>query len=94
MVEKYVIDKSDISDLLKGEELPLTQGRARAFQVEVAGHMTNGDVIKALFPNIDFTEMAFTVHATAKVTSNGAKGSISYDFWKEWWNESYGMDER
>ena len=50
---------------------------------------TNGDVIKAVFPSIDFTEMAFTVHATTSVTSNGVKGGISYDFWKDWWNAKY-----
>ena len=50
---------------------------------------TNGDVIKAMFPSIDFTEMAFTVHATTSVTSNGVKGGISYDFWKDWWNAKF-----
>ena len=50
---------------------------------------TNGDMIKAMFPNIEFTDMAFTVHAEAKVTSNGVKGGISYDFWKYWWNAPY-----
>ena len=50
---------------------------------------TNGDAIKALFPNIDFTEMAFTVHATTSVTLNGVKRGISYDFWKDWWNAPY-----
>lgn len=50
---------------------------------------TNGDVIKAVFPNIEFTDMAFTIHAVANVTSNGVKGGISYDFWKDWWNAPY-----
>ena len=51
--------------------------------------VTNGDMMKTMFPNIDFHDMAFTVHATTNVTSNGVKGSISYDFWKEWWNAPY-----
>jgi hypothetical protein len=55
-------------------------------QVENA---TNGDMIKTMFPNIDFAEMSCTVHATTSVTSNGVKGGISYDFWKEWWNAPY-----
>ena len=54
---------------------------------------TNGDVIKAVFPSIDFTEIAFTVHATTSVTSNGVKGGISYDFWKDWWNAPYEIDQ-
>ena len=55
----------------------------------ISRNATNGDVIKAVFPSIDFTEMAFTVHATTSVTSNGVKGGISYDFWKDWWNAPY-----
>lgn len=55
----------------------------------IPDNATNGDMIKAIFSSIDFTEMAFTVHATTSVTSNGVKGSISYDFWKDWWNAPY-----
>lgn len=55
----------------------------------ISDNATNGDVIKAMFPNIDFTEMTFTVHATTSVISNGVKGNISYDFWKDWWNAPY-----
>lgn len=57
--------------------------------IPIPDNATNGDVIKAMFPSIDFTEMAFTVHATTSVTSNGVKGGISYDFWKDWWNAPY-----
>lgn len=57
--------------------------------VQIPQNATNGYVIKAMFPNIDFTEMAYTVHATTSVTSNGVKGGISYDFWKDWWNAPY-----
>ena len=51
--------------------------------------MTNGEKLKEIFPDIEFTEMAYTVHAVAGVTSNGVKGHISYDFWKDWWNAEY-----
>lgn|GEM_PF-5168917 len=51
--------------------------------------MTNGEKLKEVFPDIEFTDMAYTVHAVAGVTSNGVKGHISYDFWKEWWNTEY-----
>lgn len=57
--------------------------------IPISEDATNGDVIKAMFPNIDFTEMTFTIHATTSVTSNGVKGGISYDFWKDWWNAKY-----
>ena len=55
----------------------------------IPDNATNGDMMKIMFPKVDFHEMAFTVHATTKVTSNGIKGSISYDFWKDWWNSLY-----
>lgn len=54
--------------------------------------MTNGEVIKTLFPEIDTHDFGITVHATERVTCCGDKhcrGSISYDFWKEWWNAPY-----
>jgi len=94
MVRKYIIDKSDIHDLLIGRELPLSQGEARAFCVEVVGEMTNGDVMKALFPNVNFDDMAFYGTCNNKIVSNGVTGSISYDFWKDWWNTSYKAEER
>lgn len=59
----------------------------------IPNNPTNGDMIKVMFPNIDFYDMAFTVHATTNVTSNGVKGGISYDFWKEWWNAPYREDK-
>ena len=53
MVEKYIIEKCDIHDLLTGQDIPLSQGRARAFCVEITGEITNGDVIKSIFPHYD-----------------------------------------
>lgn len=55
----------------------------------IPDNATNGDVIKAMFPNIITDEFASTIHATTKVVSNGVKGVISYDFWKDWWNSPY-----
>lgn len=53
MVEKYIIDKSDINKLLTGQDIELNKGsKARAFLVEIQGNPTNGDMIKAMFPNI------------------------------------------
>ena len=89
MTKRYIIDKADIHDLLAGKPLSLSQSNESAFCVTISGNMTNGDMIKAMFPNINFHDMAFTVHATTNVTSNGVKGGISYDFWKDWWNAPY-----
>lgn len=55
----------------------------------IPDNATNGNVIKAMFPNIITDEFASTIHATTKVVSNGIKGGISYDFWKDWWNSPY-----
>lgn len=58
MVQKYIIDKADIHNLITGKEIPLGQGsKARAFCIEIAGEMTNEDVIKALFPQIELGEI-------------------------------------
>ena len=53
MVEKYIIEKCDIHDLLTGQDIPLAQGIERAFCVEIVGEITNGDVIKSIFPHYD-----------------------------------------
>lgn len=62
---------------------------ASGYCVVLPDRATNGDVIKALFPNVETNEFAITIHATTKVECNGVKGGISYDFWKEWWNAPY-----
>lgn len=52
-IEKYIIDKSDLPALLRGEELAIQpKGNIKGFCVEIAGNLTNGDVIKAMFPNV------------------------------------------
>lgn len=52
-IEKYIIDKSDLTALLKGEVLAIQpKGNIRGFCLEIAGNLTNGDVIKAVFPNV------------------------------------------
>ena len=58
MMEKYIIDKEDLPKLIRGEELPLSQGsKARAFKIEIAGNLTNGDMIKTLFPSEVWLQM-------------------------------------
>lgn len=78
-----VINRIDVSTLIAHNEKDDTE------TIFIPRNATNGDVIKSVFPSIDFTEMAFTVHATTSVTSNGVKGGISYDFWKDWWNAPF-----
>lgn len=83
------------TDFELGEEAQYKSDRevvescAEVNAIPIPPRATNGDIIKAMFPNIDFAEMSCTVHATTSVTSNGVKGGISYDFWKDWWNAPY-----
>ena len=73
-----VINEEDIDDAPTVFELP--------------DNLTNGDMIKAIFPDVITTEMMATVHATTKViccSEKHCKGAVSYDFWKEWWNAPY-----
>lgn len=79
MVQKYIIDKADIHDLLTGKDIPLEQGnKARAFCVEIAGGITNGEVIRAMFPNIS-------------VYQHGSTYSVNneYNFNSTWWDLPY-----
>ena len=82
MVQKYIIDKTDIHDLLTGKEIPLPQGKARAFCVEVAGKITNGDMIKAIFPNIDTEQIEDIIDVYGM-----SKCRVTYD--TDWWNAPY-----
>ncbi len=51
MVQKYIIDKADIHNLLTGKEIPLEhRSKARAFCVEIEGGITNGEIFRAIFP--------------------------------------------
>lgn len=82
MVQKYIIDKTDIHDLLTGKEIPLPQGKARAFCVEIAGKITNGDMIKAIFPNIDTEQIEDIIDVYGM-----SKCRVTYD--TDWWNAPY-----
>lgn len=84
MVQKYIIDKADIHSLLTGKEIPLGQGnKARAFCVEIAGGMTSGEVIQALFPNETLYEQTETCTYY---------GNMRFD--TSWWNAPYKADMR
>ena len=89
MVQKYIIDKADIHDLITGKELQPRRG-ARAFCVEISGKLTNGDVIRSIFPDIEVEPVKL------------GDQIVGYDIWKldngtcaetyftkTWWNAPY-----
>lgn len=80
-IQKYIIDKSDLRALLRGEELAIQpRGNIRGFCVEIAGNVTNGDMIKALFPNI-----------SVAIHDNTVYTDLDDEVWfnLEWWNAPY-----
>lgn len=83
-IEKYIIDKSDLTALLRGEVLAIQPKRnIKGFCVEIAGNLTNGDVIKAMFPDVEVNEK-----------NNGYKvyfgvGTAIQFFNHQWWNAPY-----
>lgn len=87
-IEKYIIDKSDLTALLSGEDLAIQpKGNIKGFCVEIAGNLTNGDVIKALFPNAE----------NIRVDGGYPLNYIIEGEWhrnlKEWWNAPYKADK-
>ncbi len=49
-IEKYIIDESDVATLLRGEDLAIQPtGNIKRLCLEVAGYLTNGDMIMAMF---------------------------------------------
>lgn len=90
MIEKYIIDKTDIHRLLIGEELALPQGcKARAFCVEVLGELTNGDVIKAMFPGAVFTDSMVEGYVCSIECHLIGRDTKRMYFDVDWWNAPY-----
>ena len=87
MVEKYIIDKEDLPKLIRGEELSLEQGKARAFRVEIVGGFTNGDMLKIIFKPYLVTETAYGYHVF--LTENDYKNGEWLNYSKAWWNAPY-----
>lgn len=82
-IEKYIIDKSDLTSLLRGEVLTIQpKGNIKGFCVEIAGNLTNGDVIRALFPNISIVNV-YGGDIWFKVDNSYLQCSES------WWNSPY-----
>lgn len=81
MVQKYIIDKTDLPKLIRGEELALAQGsKYRAFCIEINEKLTNGDVIRAAFPKAEVIEKRAVVMV-------GISRMIVFDL--DWWNAPY-----
>lgn len=84
---KYIIDKSDLTELLKGKVLATPKGNIRGFCVKIAGNLTNGDMIKAMFPDaqIDYHEKSNLGYITVFAKDCDTCQDYSYD----WWNAPY-----
>lgn len=83
-IEKYIIDKSDLTALLKGEDLKIQpKGNIKGFCVEIAGNLTNGDMINALFPN------AKNIRVDGGYPLNYIIEGEWHRNLKEWWNAPY-----
>lgn len=88
-IEKYIIDKSDLTALLRGEDLKIqTKGNIKGFCVEIAGNLTNGDMINALFPN------AKNIRVDGGYPLNYIIEGEWHRNLKEWWNAPYKEDKR
>jgi hypothetical protein len=89
MIEKYIIGKEDLPKLIRGEELPLSQGsKARAFKIEIIKNLTNGDIIKNLFPNCKQKEHIHNGYF--EIYFDGDFGNASYmRISNDWWNAPY-----
>jgi hypothetical protein len=88
-IEKYIIDKSDLTALLKGEDLAIQpKGNIKGFCVEIAGNLTNGDMIKAMFPDIEFIETVYVCGIPyVRVRFNGMHEVKIFDL--DWLNAPY-----
>ena len=95
-IEKYIIDKSDLTTLLRGKDLAIQpKGCVKGFRVEIAGNLTNGDVIKALFniPDNDIDEGLSTtyIYTKTRVLKGGSQDHLRewITFNRDWWNAPY-----
>jgi hypothetical protein len=87
-IEKYIIDKSDLTALLRGNDLAIQpKGNIKGFCVEIKGNLTNGDMIKTIFPNIDAS-----VSGDGDVIDVYNLGIYCQTFDTEWWNAPYRVE--
>jgi hypothetical protein len=92
-IEKYIIDKSDLTKLLKGEDLAIKPtGNIKGFSVEITGNPTNGDMFMAMFPHakVDNNRYTYCVEVKLEYHSQYDTGLL---FDKDWWNAPYKESE-
>ena len=84
MITTYIISEIEIAKLLQGGPIlcGTDRGIGKTFKIEIAGSFTNGDVVKALFPNAEFAECKNTI-----VMRTNFFGLTHFD--KTWWNVPY-----
>ena len=90
---RYVILSSDLSTLLKGEPLPLPEDRSLdTFYLDMINKPTNGDMIKAMFPNLIFTDSMVDgyINTIEKHLIGRDTHTMYLDL--DWWNAPYKGD--
>lgn len=88
-IEKYVIDKSDLNALLKGEDLSIQpRGNIKGFCIEIAGNLTNGNVIKAMFNPYKICEYEYSIHVYM-TEEDFLKAEYQMNYDANWWNAPY-----
>lgn len=83
-IEKYIIDKSELTTLLIGEVLTIrSKGNIKGVGVETVDKLTNGDMIKAMFPYGSYGTNGEWVHVL------GVGGNGILVFKRDWWDAPY-----
>jgi hypothetical protein len=89
-IEKYIINKSDLTKLLRGEDLAIQpMGNIKGFCMEITDNPTNGDMIMAMFPeaiksNFVYSDEDMKDYVTIYL-DDYVEMRVSYD----WWNAPY-----
>ena len=91
-IEKYIIDESDLSKLLRGEDLPIQPiGNIKGFCVEIKGDLTNGDMFMAMFPKaIKSNFIRYNKYMKDYVTiylNDYEEMRVSRDWWRSLYNK-------
>lgn len=89
-MRNYIIEKGDIDRLLKGKVLATIDG---GFRVEVINmdKMTNGDVIKELFPNAEIRHGIYGIENLPLVClclNTNIKMCEAF-YAEDWWNAPF-----
>lgn len=92
-IEKYIIDKSELTALLRGEDLKIQpKGNIKGFCVEIAGNATNGDMIKALFPSASVTDHFILGSPIGNIIYIRLEKHQEMRVQEDWWNAPYKVE--